>query len=161
LCRIMKSQSVIFEFFALSNIPVKIVNELFSQRNPVSPLAKKNIPKGDTPNTSNTSSDFSITTSNAKDVSGRYSPQFRNDRAGGPAAVLLQSVNAPPGGQESGAPPGACFAFFAVLIFMFMRARSALPDAAAIFSFAKNRTQFNNLNWVFSLSIINPQRSFL
>jgi len=158
LCRIMKSQTVLFEFFSLSNLPVKIVNELFTERGGVSPLARKKAPKDDTSNTSNTSSDFSITGSGLRDVSARYSAQRGFDLNGSGAALLCKYLNALPEAHSS-APPGMCFSLMIVLMFFFLRARSALPDAAAIFSFATNRAQFRKMNWVFSLYITILPRS--
>jgi hypothetical protein len=146
LCRIMKSESVIFEFFSFSNIPVKIVNELMSRRGGMQPLAPKKAPKDDTKNTSNTSSDFSITSSNLKDASARFSSQPGSNFNGNAAAVFRENLSGLPGSNASGAPPWACFAFLIILMFYFLRARSALPDAYAISMF------FNTLNPAFSFS---------
>ena len=162
LCQIMKSQSVLFEFFSFSSIPVKIVNELFNeQRGVMQPLAQKKAPKNDTSNTSNTASDFSISATNIRDASVKFLSQRVHDLEGNVASVFSKYFSAPPDTRSSGAPPGVYLGFIALLMFYFMRARSALPDAAVINSLSIYRTQFKNLNWVFSLSIIIPQGSFV
>ena len=161
LRKIMRSQSVIFEFFSFSNLPVKIVNELFSRRNGVQPLPHKKAPQNDAKNTSNTSSDFSITTSNVKDISGRYSSQRGQALDGSLAAVFLKNQSVLSGWHESGAPPGVYFAFITVLMFFFLRARSALPDASAIFMYFGILDPAYNLSRVFYLHITIPKRSFL
>lgn len=162
LCQIMKSQSVLFEFFSFSTIPVKIVNELFNeQRNEMQPLAGKKSPKNDTSNASNTASDFSITASGFKDVSNRGYSQKGSAFGGNAVAVYRNYTGALQDDFASGAPPGIWFGLFAVLMFFFLRARSALPDAAAViynYAFSKPNSL---LNWVFSLSITTSQRSLL
>jgi hypothetical protein len=159
LCKIMQSQSVLLEFFSFSTLPAKIVGELFNEHNPLATAQHKTPAGQDTKNTSNTSSDFSISASTMKDASTKFLSQ-RSIGDGGFGAVIFRKCHSlMPGGERTKAPPGAFFALFIILMFYFLRARSSLPDAA-IFSFAKYKTQFNNLNWVFSLSNTNHQGSF-
>jgi hypothetical protein len=131
LCQIMKSQSALFEFFSFSTLPIKIVNEIFNEQRGASAASQRKAPRDDTSNASNTSSDFSITGAAFQDVSRFLSQRGADFGGGGALAVFAKNLSVLPG-SDSGNPPVIPLIAFILLMFYFLRARSALPDAAII-----------------------------
>jgi len=154
LCRIMKSQSALFEFFSFSTLPIKIVNEIFNEQRNASAASRKKAPKDDTSNASNTSADFSITGAAFENVS-RFLPQRCADFGGGGApAVFAGQLSVLPAGADPGNPPVVPLVTAILLMFYFLKARSALPDAAIIMpANSKKKSRFAVANRDFSLSI--------
>jgi hypothetical protein len=115
------------------------------------PLSRKKAPKDDTKNTSNTSSDFSITSQGVKDAPLRFLNQRDLDNGGSVTAIFNKTLRFLGGGVRSDAPPGVLLIFFILLMFYFMRARSALPDSYANSMLAQVFSPAHVFSRVFSL----------
>jgi hypothetical protein len=154
LCQIMKSQTALLEFFSFSTLPIKIVDRLFNEQGAASSASHKKAPKDDANNASNTASDFSITSNTFKDVSRFLSKCGAGFGCGGALAVFAGNLRASPGtGPCPGSVPVVPLVIIILLMFYFLKARSALPDAAIIMPIAETISRFAVANRDFSLPV--------
>jgi hypothetical protein len=127
LCQMIKSRPILLEFFSISILPVKILSGLLSEQRNVLSASQKKAPIGCTSNMFKGLPDLIIAGSIIQNMSLRGSA-FNYGNA--PAVLSGNLTNMLFGPR--GNPPGLPLLELIVLIFCFMKARGALPDATDI-----------------------------
>jgi len=126
--QLIKKRPILIEYFSLSVLPVKILNAFFNEQRKIFKVPLKKAPIGCTDNMSKNLPDLFVAGSSIQNIS---KPLSLFGQAGNLFAILSKNISntlcAYPG-NTTGLPLFA----FVFLIFCFMKARGALPDAAGI-----------------------------
>lgn len=154
--QIFASQSILLQFFSFSTVPVKIVNDLLTQKS-APRAAKQGAPRKQNSNAANTASDYSLITFEKKAGASRLSSV---QRPGEGLTVAADSFYAPAHllRKQSDTVPWEYSAFLIVLIFFFLLPRSSLSDGGILFALYPV-TQRARSRWVFLLLTTTANRS--
>lgn len=156
--QIMASQSILLQFFAFSTVPVKIVNDLFTQKGATARAAKQDAPRKNTSHAANTASDYSLMTFENRSGSVRLSTLQRPGEGMPVAAADGFYVPSHIPRMAGDAIPWAYAGFLVVLIFFFLLPRSSLSDGGILFALYP-LTQRARSRWVFLLLTNTAYRS--
>ncbi|MHB9156056.1 MAG: hypothetical protein ACYC5N_10290 [Endomicrobiales bacterium] len=134
LSQIMQQQSALLRFFSFSSLPVKLVNDLFSEYHDMAADPSGKTPREGQKKSPDTSSDYSLV---SFDKTGMNRPGFAQRVSEGvPAAAgAFQPLPVTPDAGST-SPPGERHVFLLLLLFLFLLPRSSLSEGAVrAFSF--------------------------
>lgn len=149
---VLASQSTLLQVISFSALPLKIVNDMFSEKSVPSPEKSAHSGKDDPRNTSNTSVDYSIlscgTNANASRLAGDL--QGRDILLKAVCGISLALARSP--ALAEGIPPGERYVFLILVLFFFLLPRSSVGDGPAYNLYVKiPSAQLAQASWVFYL----------
>jgi hypothetical protein len=156
LSEIMANQSLLLSYLSFSTIPMKIVSDLFTEKNAVATGKTGKQKSEDKANSASASSEFSLM--NACSQNLRVAPQWTSGFGGSLPAVALHASRTVLSPSENLCAAAGFRIFLLLVLFFFMLPRSSVGDYYILKSFPiRVCTQLAVQSWVFYLPIITDR----